>query len=151
FDAQITQASIDLIGVEEQLRRDYPRYMELANPQPVTVEDLQEKLLNPGETLISYVLLPNEAIIFVVTPLRFAMGVVRVRRACIAERVHLIRRAIEKVAVGESVLFLREVEPETLHSLYRDLLTPVADVLAGREKLLIVADGPLQTIPFELL
>jgi len=65
--------------------------------------------------------------------------------------VHAVRRAIEKVAVGESVLFLREVEPEALHSLYRDLLAPVADLIADREKVLIVADGPLQTIPFEPL
>jgi CHAT domain-containing protein/Tfp pilus assembly protein PilF len=151
FDAQITQASIDLIGVEEQMWREYPRYMELTNPRPVTVQDLQEKLLNPGETLVSYVLLPNEAIIFVVTPVRFVMRVVPVKRASIAERVHSIRRAVEKVAIGESVLFLREVEPDTLHSLYQDLLAPVQDMLAGREKLLVVADGPLQTIPFELL
>jgi len=151
LEAQVTQISIELIGVEEQMWREYPRYMELANPRPVTVQDLQEKLLNPGETLVSYVLLPNEAIIFVVTPVRFAMRIVPVKRASIAERVHSIRRAIEKVAVGESVLFLREVDPDTLHSLYQDLLAPVEDVLAGREKLLVVADGPLQTIPFELL
>jgi CHAT domain-containing protein/tetratricopeptide (TPR) repeat protein len=150
FDGQLTQASIDLIGVEEQMWREYPRFMELANPRPVTVEDLQQKLLLPGETLLSYILLPNEAVIFVVTPVRFVMRVVPVKRAAIAERVHSIRRAIGKVAVGESVLFLREIEPEVLNSLYRDLMAPVADVLAGREKLLIVADGPLQTIPFEL-
>jgi CHAT domain-containing protein len=151
FDSQITQASIDLIGAEERLWREYPRYMELANPRPVTVEDLQEKLLNPGETLLSYVLLPNETLIFAVTPVRFVMRVVPVKRAVIAERVHAIRRAIEKVAVGESVLFLREVEPEALHALYRDLIEPVGDILAGREKVLVVADGPLQTIPFELM
>ena len=151
FDAQLTQASIDLIGAEEQLWREYPRFMELANPRPVTVEDLQQKLLKPGETLLSYVLLPSETVIFAVTPVRFRMSVVPVKRAAIADRVHAVRRAIEKVAVGESVLFLREVEPEALHSLYRDLLAPVADLIADRQKVLIVADGPLQTIPFEPL
>jgi CHAT domain-containing protein/Tfp pilus assembly protein PilF len=151
FDGQLTQASIDLIGVEEQLWREYPRFMELANPRPVTVEDLQQKLLRPGEALLSYVLLPQETVIFAVTREQFRMVVTSVKRAAIAERVHAMRRAIEKVAVGESVLFLREVEPEALHSLYRDLLAPVAGIIAGRDKLLIVADGPLQTIPFELL
>ena len=151
FDAQITQTSIDLIGAEEQLWRDYPRFMELANPRPVTVEDLQQKLLRPGEVLLSYVLLPQETLIFAVTREQFRMTVTQVRRAALAERVHVVRRAIEKVAGGESVLFLREVEPEVLHSLYRDLLAPVASIIAGREKVLVVADGPLQTIPFEFL
>jgi CHAT domain-containing protein len=151
FDSQLTQASIDLIGVEEQLWREYPRFMELANPRPVTVEDLQQKLLKPGEALLSYVLLPQETVIFAVTRDQFRMVVTSVKRAAIAERVHTVRRAIEKVAVGESVLFLRDVDPAVLNSLYRDLLSPVAGVLAGRDKLLIVADGPLQTIPFEFL
>jgi CHAT domain-containing protein/Tfp pilus assembly protein PilF len=151
YDERITQASIDLIAAEEQLWRDYPRFMELANPRPVTVEDLQKNLLRPGEVLLSYVLLPQETVIFAVTREQFRMTVTQVHRASLAERVHLVRRAIEKVAVGESVLFLREVDPETLHSLHRDLLGPVAPMLAGRDKVLVVADGPLQTIPFELL
>ena len=60
--------------------------------------------------------------IFAVTRERFRMVVSGVRRAALAERVHTVRRAIEKVAAGESVLFLRDVDPEVLHSLYRDLL-----------------------------
>ncbi|HXJ09526.1 MAG TPA: CHAT domain-containing protein, partial [Burkholderiales bacterium] len=150
FDRQITQTSIDLIGAEERLNRDYPRFMELTNPRPVTVDDLQKKLLRPGEALLSYVLLPQETVIFVVTREEFRMVVSHVRRAEIAERVHGIRRAIEKVANGESVLFLRDIEPDTLQSLYRDLVQPVAAQLAGRSKVLVVSDGPLQTIPFEL-
>ena len=150
FDKQITQTSIDLIGAEEQLTRNYPRYMELTNPQPVTVDDLQKKLLKPDEVLLSYVLLPQETVIFAVTKTDFRMVVSHVRRAEIAERVHGIRRSIEKVAVGESVLFLREIEPDTLTSLYADLVEPVAALLKGRSKVLVVSDGPLQTIPFEL-
>jgi CHAT domain-containing protein/Tfp pilus assembly protein PilF len=151
FDAQIAQAAKDLAAADDQLWHRYPRFMELANPRPVTVEDLQSRLLRPGEALLSYVLLPSETVIFAVTREQFRMAVAPVRRASIAERVHGIRRAIEKVALGESVLFLRDIEPAMLHSLYRDLYAPVADAVAGHEKLLVVADGPLQTIPFELL
>ena len=35
--------------VEEQLWQRYPRFQELTNPQPVTLDDLQKKLLKPGE------------------------------------------------------------------------------------------------------
>jgi CHAT domain-containing protein/tetratricopeptide (TPR) repeat protein len=150
IDGQLGDAAVDLVAVEEQLWREYPRFMELANPRPVTAEDLQQKLLRPGEALLSYVLLPQETVIFAVTREQFRMVVMPVKRAVIAERVHQIRRAIDKVAVGESVLFLREVEPEALYAFYRELIAPVADTLAGRQKVLVVADGPLQTIPFEL-
>src|SRR5260221_4361492 len=53
LDVQITQASIDLIAAEDRLTRDYPRFMELTNPRPVTVEDLQKRLLKAEEVLLS--------------------------------------------------------------------------------------------------
>ena len=149
FDAQIAAQSRQLALSEDQLWKEYPRFMELANPRPVTVEDLQQRLLRPDEALLSYVLLPGEAVIFAVTRESFRMAVAPVKRLDIAERVHRIRRAIDKVAIGESVLFLRDIDPDTLHSLYRDLFAPVAATVEGRQKVLVVADGPLQTIPFE--
>ena len=150
FDAQITQTTQELSASDDRLWREYPRFMELANPRPVTVEDLQQRLLRPDEALVSYVLLPQETVIFAVTREQFRMVVTAARRADIAERVHGMRRAIDKVAVGESVLFLREIDPPTLNSLYRDVFAPIAATVAGRQKVLVVADGPLQTIPFEL-
>ncbi len=150
FDREIQAGAKDLAGSEDQLWREYPRFMELANPRPVTVDDLQKRLLGPDEALLSYVLLPQETVVFAVTREHFRMVVTPTRRGAIAERVHLIRRAIEKVALGESVLFLRDIDPDTLHSLHRDLFAPVAGTVGERRKVFIVADGPLQTIPFEL-
>jgi CHAT domain-containing protein len=140
-----------LAGVEATLWRDYPRFMELTNPRPVSVQDLQQKLLRPDEVLLSYVLLPQEAVIFAVTRDRFRMVDIATKREDVAQRVRAIRRAIEKVAVGESVLFLREIDPAGLNSLYRDLVAPVAASLAGKQKVIVVADGPLLTVPLEFL
>lgn len=151
FEGRLAQAAKQLGGVEDELWRRYPRFMELANPRPVTVEDLQRKLLKPGEALLTYVLLPQETVIFALTPNSFRMTVSGARRADLANRVHRIRRAIDKVAAGESVLFLREIDPDGLHGLYRDLVAPVEADLAGAEKVFVVADGPLQTLPFELM
>ncbi len=151
IDGQLAGATRELGAVEDSLWREYPRFMELANPRPVTVDDLQQKLLKPDEGLVSYVLLPQETVIFAVTKERFRMFVAPAKRAGIAERVHRIRRAVEKVALGESVLFLREIDPDALHSLYRDVFSPVSEFFSGREKILVVADGPLLTLPFEMM
>ena len=53
--------------------------MELTSPRPVTVDDLQKTLLKPGEALLSYVLLPQQTVIFVVTRNDFRMVVSPVR------------------------------------------------------------------------
>ncbi len=151
IDGQLGASTAELKLIEGQLWKQYPRFMELASPQPVTVEDLQQKLLRADEALVSYVLLPQETVIFAVTRERFRMFVAPAKRAEIADRVHKVRRAVEKVAVGESVLFLRDIDPDTLHALYRDVFAPAAEMFAGREKILVVADGPLLTVPFEML
>ncbi len=149
--AQLDAANAELAAIENALWRDYPRYMELTNPRPVTVQDLQQKLLRPDEVLLAYVLLPQEAAIFAVTRDSFRMVNVAIKREDVARRVRAIRRAIEKVAMGESVLFLREIEPADLSSLYRNLVAPLASELAGKQKVIVVADGPLLTVPLELL
>jgi CHAT domain-containing protein/tetratricopeptide (TPR) repeat protein len=151
FDARIAAASKDLAAAQDRLWRDYPRFMELANPRPVTAEDLQKRLLKADEALVSYVLLPGETVVFALTSERFYMAVTPARRSDIAARVLRVRRAIEKVALGESVLFLRDIDPDTLYSLYRDLVAPASGLLAGKRKVFVVADGPLHTVPFEFL
>jgi CHAT domain-containing protein len=151
LNVRLTAANAGLTATEDALWHDYPRFMELTNPRPVTVQDLQQKLLRADEVLLSYVLLPQEVAIFAVTRERFQMVNVAIKRADVARRVRAIRRAIEKVAVGESVLFLREIAPDNLHSLYRDLVAPLAAALAGKRKVIVVADGPLLTVPLELL
>jgi len=149
--AQLAAANTELTALEDVLWRDYPRFMELTNPRPVTLQDLQQKLLRPDEVLLSYVLLPQEVAIFAVTRERFQMVNLPVKREDVGKRVRAIRRAIEKVAAGESVLFLREIDPANLNSLYRDLVAPIAPALAGKQKIIVVADGPLLTVPLEFL
>jgi CHAT domain-containing protein/Tfp pilus assembly protein PilF len=149
--AQAEGVSRELRVVEDQLLARYPRYMELTNPRPVSVDDLQQKLLRPGESLLTFVLLPQETVVFGITRDRLKMSVSAVRRDDIARRIHAVRRSIEKVTSGDSVLFLREIDPANLYSLYRDLIQPVADVIAGSNKVIVVGDGPLHTIPLELL
>src|ERR1019366_7651840 len=129
LSSQLAAANADLTALEEVLWRDYPRFMELTNPRPVTLQDLQQKLLRPDEVLLSYVLLPQEVAIFAVTRERFQMVNLPLKREDVAKRVYAIRREIEKVAAGRSVLFLREIDPANLNSLYRDLVAPVASAL----------------------
>ena len=146
---RLASANRELVAIEDSLWKQYPRFMELTNPRPVSADDLQSKLLGPGEAVLSYVLLPTETVVFAVTRDRFKMAESAVKRDDIARRIHGIRRTIEKVTSGDSVLFLREIDPDSLHSLYNDLVAPVADVLQGSQKVIVIGDGPLYTVPFE--
>jgi len=148
---RMQEAATGLRQAEDQLWRDYPRYMELTAPRPVTADELQQTLMKPGEALLSFTLLPNETLVFAVTREHFRMVHVRLSREEIARRVGLIRRPMERIAQGDPPVVLRQVDPAILAGLYQDLIRPLADVLAGARQVMVVADGALYGLPLELL
>ena len=145
FSEQIKQAESELQVLEQGLWKDYPRFMELVQPRPVTVDDLQKRLLHPGEALLSFVLLKDRTVLLAVTRERFTLRTVAVTEKEITERVGKIRGPLEQVTQ------LDKLDPAVLHALYQDLIAPVEDTLHGTNRVLVVADGPLYNLPLELL
>jgi CHAT domain-containing protein/Tfp pilus assembly protein PilF len=142
---QIDQAKADLSTVERQLWDNYPRFMELVQPKPVTVEQLQQRLLRPEEALLSIVLLPKRTVLLAVTQKNFTLRTVPVSEKAITERVGKIHQPLEQVAQ------LDKLDPEELYKLYQDLIAPVEDTLHGAQRVLVVADGALYNLPLEML
>jgi CHAT domain-containing protein len=77
--------------------------------------------------------------------------VLKVPREELGRLVARVRRPMEQVAQGEPLTVLRQVDPQVLETLYRDALAPVAEIIKGARQVLVAADGPLYTLPFELM
>lgn len=144
-------AQQELAAVEERLWNEYPRYMELIQPKPVTVEDLQKRLLRPGEALLTYSLLKDKTAIFAVTRTEFRLAVVPQSRDQIAAAIRAVRRRMEQVATAGTFATLNELDPMELYRLYQTLLAPAEPVLKGTQRVLLVGDGPIHTLPLEML
>ena len=142
----IDQAKVNLIAVEQQLWRDYPRFMELLQPQPVTVDQLQQRLLRPEEALLSIVLLPERTVLLAVTQKNFTLRTVAVPEKAMTERVGKIRQPLEQAAQQRTTAPLANLDPAVLQALYQDLIAPVEDTLHGAQRVLVVADGALYTL-----
>jgi CHAT domain-containing protein len=147
----IAEREKKLAAAEAALWRDFPRFMELSQPRAVSPEDLQRRLLKQSEALISYVLLPEKTAIFAVTRDRFAMQVRPVTREEIAKRIAAARGPAEQLASSGNLAVLRRLDPADLHHLYRELVAPVEELVQKSARVLIVGDGPLNTLPFEML
>lgn len=148
--AEIEAARAELAKVEEKLWRQFPRYMELAWPQPVTVEQLQKKLLRDDEALLTFALLPDRTVILAVSRKEFRLAVSPLGREALGQKIRAIRAAMEGVD-SNGLGILHNLKPEDLHALYRDLIAPAMPLLGRFDKWLVVADGPLHTLPFEML
>jgi CHAT domain-containing protein/Tfp pilus assembly protein PilF len=138
--------------VEAKIRETSPRYAELKYPQPLGLPEIQ-RMLDPETLLLEYSLGEERSYLWAVTPTRVESFELPKR----AEIEALARQSYEWLAAGETGAQLRArlartaaKTPEWADALSRILLSPVASRL-GRKRLVIVADGALQYIPFAAL
>lgn len=135
----------DLLGeyqeVEAQIRVKSPRYAGLTQPQPLSLKEIQQQVLDKDTLLLEYSLGEDRSYLWAVTPTSIASYELPKR----AEIEAAARRVYDLLVVKADSLY-----PEALTTLSQMLLKPVADQL-GRKRLLIVSEGALQYVPFGAL
>lgn len=149
IDADIHQARQALQGVNQQLWQQFPRFMDLAEPKAVDVQRLQKNILHPGESLLTYFLLDKETLAFVTTSDSFHMVRLPVGKKQVAELVTALRAPEE--AAGDAMASLQQLDPALLYRAYQQLFQPLEPWLKPGSRLLSVGDGPLHTLPLEML
>lgn len=138
IDAKIAE----LESARGEIRRRSPHYASLTQAEPVSLAAVRRELLDDDTVLLEYRLGEAASTVWAVT--RDALTAVRLPP----------RREIELVA-QEAASLLRSLDwpgrnPPVLCELSRMLLAPVAKDL-GRRRLVIVADGALEGLPFAAL
>jgi CHAT domain-containing protein len=144
--------------LQAQIRAESPRYAALTQPRPLELSEIQREVLDEETLLLEYVLGEERSHLFAVTSASissFALpGRVQVEQA--ARRLYdaLVAR---QPSAGETPARRRaRIEkadadyPAAAAALSRMILEPVAGLLSG-QRLLIVADGALQYVPFAAL
>ncbi len=138
--------------VEAEIRKTSPRYAELKYPQPLSLPEIQ-RLLDSETLLLEYSLGEERSFLWAVTPSAIESFELPKR----ADIESLARQSYETLAAGETGAQLRarlekgtSQPPEWAAELSRILLSPVSARL-GKKRLVIVADGALQYLPFAAL
>ena len=126
--------------LEAQIRRTSPRYASLTQPQPLSLEEIQQRVLDPNTVLVEYALGDQRSYLWAVTSTSVASYELPGR----AEIEGAARRFYDLIKTNS------EQANEAAATLSSLLLTPVASQL-GTKRLLVVADGALQYIPFAAL
>jgi CHAT domain-containing protein/tetratricopeptide (TPR) repeat protein len=126
--------------VEARIRSSSPRYAALTHPQPLSLKEIQEQVLDADTMLLEYCLGDERSYLWVVTRTSIASFVLPKR----ADIEAAARRVYDLLVSGGNTL------QGELPALSQLVLGPVAGRL-GRKRLLIVADGALQYIPFGAL
>jgi CHAT domain-containing protein/tetratricopeptide (TPR) repeat protein len=156
-----------LAAIDQELQAKFPRFGDLAKPVPLKVEELRG-LLRPNEAALQYVVAPEAVHLWLVTSKHAGWVRIPVGADALRDRVSALRCGLDRAEwtgdgrkrclsllkmPAETRLRPRDALPfsidraQALHDL---LLGPVAEAIAGKD-LLIVASGPLTSLPFHAL
>jgi CHAT domain-containing protein len=152
---EIRRLTAEYEELQGQIRVRSPRYASLVQPEPLSLVRIQNELLDNDSLLLEYALGDENSYLFAVTREDFTSFVLP-KRSEIEKRLRRLRElmtarlALRGEKPGEFLSRVKRDEahyPQTAAELSQMLLGPVADRL-GRRRLVIVAEGVLQYLPF---
>ncbi|HIK11650.1 MAG TPA: CHAT domain-containing protein [Oscillatoriaceae cyanobacterium M33_DOE_052] len=145
LETEIKSLLNQLRQVQGQIRESSPHYAAITQAQPLTVKEMQQ-LLDEDTLLIEYDLGEERSYVWAVTA-NTINSYELPPRSTIEEGAKIFRDAI----TAPSLRMRPKKVAETAVNLTELILTPLAQELQGKQRLLIVSDGALQTIPFSAL
>jgi CHAT domain-containing protein len=135
----------DYNAVQSEIQARSPRYAALVQPESFTLEQIQQQVLDEKTMLLEYALGPERSYLWVVTQSELKSFELPKREVIEAAA----RRVYDLMTVSHKTEASRSAE-SALVELSRMILSPAADLLK-KERVVIVADGALEYIPFGAL
>jgi CHAT domain-containing protein/Tfp pilus assembly protein PilF len=129
---------------EAEIRRRSPRYAALTQPEPLSLKDIQQQVLEADTLLLEYAMGKDRSYLWAVTPTSISSYELPNR----AEVETAARRFYELVTKNKNRELQTQIEAGAVLS--RMLLGPVREEL-GQKRLVIVVDGGLRYVPFAAL
>jgi CHAT domain-containing protein/Tfp pilus assembly protein PilF len=136
--------------VASRIRKASPRFASLQYPTPLDRAAVRAAL-DPGTLLLSYSVGENETVLLALAPTADPGVGLWVERLPVGERalrgkIEALRHAIQDPAVTPPVALVAQAA-----DLYRLLIGPVEAQVAASERVLLMPDGPLHSLPFAAL
>jgi CHAT domain-containing protein/tetratricopeptide (TPR) repeat protein len=143
--------------IQAEIRRRSPRYAALARPEPLGLVDVQRQVLDANTILLEYALGEERSYLWAVSATDHASIELppraEIERAASRVYERLTARHAADVNPEQRRARVERADAEYWHeaaSLAEMVIAPVADRIRGK-RLLVVADGLLQYIPFAAL
>ncbi len=148
-EAMLQNLQVDFLAYDSQysqlmqeLEQNYPDYYQIKyQTEAISIAKIQP-LLHSKELLLQYSLYNNQLFIFAID-----------NQSVFMEKVNLPSDFIQQVTTFQKTIFLGDLEEYISLTLqfYSVLFQPIEHQLEGKEKLLIIPDGALHSLPFDAL
>ena len=158
----VGRLSREIAGIEQQLKRDHPDFVSLIERGPIGITEVQP-LLSDGEALVVAHVAAQHTYVWAITRKEAVWHRSELPRETLSQQLEVLRCGLEAEAwlVAERrercrALGVRVTSAElpfdrdAAHQLYLRLLEPLSPQIAGKS-LMLVVDGPLTSLPFQVL
>ncbi|HEU0252583.1 MAG TPA: CHAT domain-containing protein [Pyrinomonadaceae bacterium] len=155
LDQELSDLASDYKQIQGQIRASSPRYAALTQPAPLKLKDIQRQVLDENTVLLEYGLGETRSFGWFVTPDTIKSFELPAREAIEtkARRVYELLTARNRTENSSLPPSINRIELEYANEaaeLSRMLLGPVLSELKNK-RLVVVADGALQFVPFAAL
>ncbi|HEV7684904.1 MAG TPA: CHAT domain-containing tetratricopeptide repeat protein [Pyrinomonadaceae bacterium] len=170
LEAELERLALEFESLENQIRSSSPRYSALVHTRSLTLAEVQRQILDEDTALLEYSLGDDGSYLWVVTRQSAALfklpAGATVNQLAMDFRAQLIPPKLQRRNVGIDVqagdqqrgLGLSTTPPaenttafsRAANALYKVVVAPATSVIGSR-RLVIVADGALNFVPFEAL
>lgn len=124
-----------------KIRLENPLYASIRYPRPISVQELQKKVLKKGEILVCYFISPGKLYVFLISKKKFKVVPLEFKEKRLNWAVKKYQLALIEY---NSSLTWRYGK-----ILYRKLFKPLEPEIERSKNVIIIPDGQLATIPFE--
>ena len=167
LDAELEKLQTEYEEIENQIRTASPRYASLTSNKPMTLAEVQQNVLDDQTVLVEYALQADDSYLFAVGKSAVSLYKLPSRgtvdKLATDLRAQLIPSKLQRRIVGIDVAeanrglgVATSAPAETAafvaasNALYKVAIEPAAAMI-GEKRLLVVADGALNYVPFEVL
>ncbi len=145
LEEQLKRVERERNQLETEIRKNHPRYAELQYPTPLGLKAIQDSL-DEQTTLLEYALDEERSFLFVITRTDSFMAELP-PASSISDRVNQLRETLITKPQRSTV----PTYIDQARSLHRVLIEPAGKSLRRNRHLIIVPDGILHYLPFEVL
>jgi CHAT domain-containing protein/tetratricopeptide (TPR) repeat protein len=156
-----------LAAIDLDLAAKYPRYEDLARPEPLSIEEVRS-LLGPNEAAIQFAAGPEATHVWTITKARLRWLRLPIKQSELLAHVRALRCGLDiaewsdegRTRCQQLLDLPADFKPGSAaalpfdtrraHALFKLLLGPLGDAVKGRD-LVIIASGPLTSLPFQVL
>lgn len=158
YNRKISEMELKKNSLINWVKQNKSDYYQLVSADPVPLKELQNRLLQPGEAVIEYIVAPEKISVFLIA-----------RDTLVFHTLPVDRKNLEHLLSNLSVIFRNRNQPgqtaqeriwnanladfsiPPAYQLYEALLQPLLPLLNNYSQLIISPDDLLYYLPFEML